>query len=252
MSRHRKLNTNTAIVREVDGIKFHLPELSKAGAEQARVTLTDLAMVLGYSRKQDLNRLMERNVSELAEFGEIGTVPISVQRGSAVFSQQEPTFNVDQCIVLGMASQTQVGRKMRVTMLKAYRALLAEFERVVEQQVAPATPMTTIQWLVVQAQEMAKVEALQLQQAKQLESHSSRLEHLEAHEHIPENYFKIRAWARVLGWRTLPTGKSSRYGMLAGKLSREQGVPIRKLFDANYGEVNAYRSDILSIVMGER
>lgn len=254
--RHRKLNTDTAIVRVVDGICFRLPELSKAGAEQARVTLTDLAMVLGYSGKHKLKELADRNAAELAEFGIIPTVGIMSPRGNgAVVTVQEPTFNVDQCIILGMASQTEVGRKMRVTMLKAYRSLLAEFERVVEQQVAPAAPvvpMTAIQLLVVQAQEMAKLEVEQMAHAKQLESHSDRLEHLEAHERIPENYFKIRAWARLLGWKTLSTGNSSHYGKMAGDLSRKHGVPIRKIPDSDYGEVNAYRSDILSLVMGER
>lgn len=252
MTRRHRVHTNTAIVRVVDGIKFRLPELTKAGAEQASVTLTDLAAFLGYGDKRDLKRLAERNAKELAEFGGMGTVPVPCMAGArGMTTVQEQTFNVDQCIILGMASQTEIGRKMRVVMLKAYRSLLAEFERVVEQSVS-VVPMTAIQMLAAQAQAMVQVEAKQLEQAKQLASHSSRLEHLEAHERIPENYFKIRAWARLLGWKTLSTGKSSRYGTLAGRLSREQGIPIRKIPDSDYGEVNAYRSDVLSIVMGER
>ena len=127
----RAAAAETGIVRVVDGIPFTLPTLTAQGAEQARVRLTDLAETLGYENRQGLDRLAERNDKELREFGQIDTVSIWVKGGVAPRRIEEPTFNPDQCIVLGLASKTEVGSKMRVRMLKAYKTLLAMFEQVV-------------------------------------------------------------------------------------------------------------------------
>jgi len=132
----------TGIVRVVDGIPFTLPALSRDGAEQARVTLTDLAGFLGYKSKQDLERLAERNDADLRHYGVIGTAPITVRRGPVEFKSDEPAYNPDQCILLGLASQTDVGRSIRVRMLDAYKSLLSMFEQSVNQP--PAFDLGTI------------------------------------------------------------------------------------------------------------
>ena len=124
----RAAAAETGIVRVVDGIPFTLPTLTAQGAEQARVRLTDLAEALGYKDKDGLKKLAARNASELADFGTADTVSVVSGFGRVT---QEPTFNPDQCIVLGLASKTEVGSKMRVRMLKAYKTLLAMFEQVV-------------------------------------------------------------------------------------------------------------------------
>lgn len=125
--------SETGIVRVVDGIPFTLPALDRSGAEAARVTLTDLAKALGYSDRQRLKELAARHVQELAEFGETFTVSVSVRQGFTTRQIDEPTYSPDQAAYLALSSETEQGRACRVRILKAYKALLAMFEQVVNQ-----------------------------------------------------------------------------------------------------------------------
>jgi hypothetical protein len=125
----------TGIVRVVDGIAFTLSSLDAPGAASARVTLTDLALSLGYSDKARLKELAGRHSQELAEFGT--TLTVSVVSGFGRVTQ-EPTYNPDQAAYLALSSETEQGRACRVRILKAYKALLAQFEAVVAALPAPA------------------------------------------------------------------------------------------------------------------
>lgn len=122
------------IVHVVDGIIWTLPTLTKAGAEQARIRLTDLAVALGYSDKKDLKELAARHAQEISDFGETGTVRVSVRQGFTSREFDEPTYNPEQAAYLALSSETKQGRACRVRILKAYKELLARFEQTVTAQ----------------------------------------------------------------------------------------------------------------------
>ena len=73
-------NENQFIIIK-NNIQFHLRELAITEVENALISLTELADLLGYKSKQDLQRLADRHSKELAELGVVGTVPITVKRG---------------------------------------------------------------------------------------------------------------------------------------------------------------------------
>lgn len=128
----RQRVAETGVVQVVDDIAWTLPALTRAGAEQARIRLTDLANALGYSDKQSLLRLAERNASQMSELGETATVAVSVRQGFTSREVQEPTYNPDQAAYLALSSETEKGRACRVRILKAYKALVAMFEQIVQ------------------------------------------------------------------------------------------------------------------------
>jgi hypothetical protein len=130
----------TGIVRrvEVEGIMvpWILPTLTREGAQLARVSLTDASILLGYQDKRDLKRLAERHVEEIAQFGTMGTVPVVVQRdGRGSITVHEPTYNCDQFVILGLSSQTEMGKRIRIWLLKSFNKLLSEFEQVVQSHI---------------------------------------------------------------------------------------------------------------------
>lgn len=127
-------NKETAIVRVVDGIAWTLPTADLAGAEQARIPLTELATKLGYSDKAQLKLLASRHAQEIAEFGETFTVKVSVKQGFTNRIVNEPTYNPDQAAYLALSSETPQGRSCRVRIIKAYKSLLAMFARTVAAQ----------------------------------------------------------------------------------------------------------------------
>lgn len=162
------------IVKSIDGINFTLAAETKEAAEAARITLTDLAGALGYTEKARLKDLANRHTPELAEFGISTTVVVMTQRGNgAQVPVGEPTFNPDQAAYLALSSETPQGRACRVRILKAYKALLAEFEQMTK-------PLTHIQMLAAQAQAMADLEARQLEQEQRVSITEAGLAALEA------------------------------------------------------------------------
>lgn len=170
-------------IRIVDGIPFRLPEASLSGAEQARVRLSDLAHSLGYADRSKLKQLADRHAQELAEFGSSATVAVLVSRegrGSVVV--YEPTYNPDQAAYLALSSETPQGRACRVRILKAYKALLAEFE----QAQKPSKPLTQIQMLAAQAQAMADLEERQAEASRLLAETTQRVVSLEEHKRRAE------------------------------------------------------------------
>jgi hypothetical protein len=49
----------------------------------------------------------------------------------------------------------------------------------------------------------------------------------------------------------LPHEKALKYGRKAASLSKANGVPVSKIADSKYGQVNAYHADILRVVFSQ-
>jgi hypothetical protein len=45
--------------------------------------------------------------------------------------------------------------------------------------------------------------------------------------------------------------KALKYGRKAANLSKANGVPVSKIADAKYGQVNAYHADVLRVVFSQ-
>lgn len=118
-----------SISKVVDGLEFVLPVDSAVGAENARITLTELARKLGYNDKSMLRRLADRHASELSEFGDTVTVTVSVKCGLFDRNVEEPTYNVEQAAYLALSSETPIGRASRVAIIKAHKALLEGYRQ---------------------------------------------------------------------------------------------------------------------------
>jgi hypothetical protein len=145
----------TAIVRHIGDLEFRLPSEDLSGAMAARITLTELARKLGYSSRERLKELAERHETELSELGDTLTVSLSVKCGFSYRLVEEPVYLVEQATYLALASETPQGRASRVGIIKAYKELLAEFERVVAQP-AGIDPALT-QLLTQQSQMMGGI-----------------------------------------------------------------------------------------------
>lgn len=64
---------------------------------------------------------------------------------------------------------------------------------------------------------------------------------------IDSKYYAISGYANFVKVR-VPASTATAYGKLATQLSKAQGYPIGKVFDAKYGEVNSYHTEILKQV----
>lgn len=62
-----------------------------------------------------------------------------------------------------------------------------------------------------------------------------------------QDYYSIKGYASKLG-QQIHFSDALTLGRLAGKLSRERGIEIRKVDDESYGRVNSYNIEILKEV----
>lgn len=62
-----------------------------------------------------------------------------------------------------------------------------------------------------------------------------------------QDYYSIKGYASKLG-QQIHFSDALTLGRLAGKLSRERGIEIRKVDDESYGQVNSYNIEILKEV----
>lgn len=97
--------------------------------------------------------------------------------------------------------------------------------------------------------------AIARQLLEAMEAQEERITKVEEHAKLIEakidtidtNFISVIGFARVNGI-SLPNNEALRMGKRAGKLSREMGFTIGKVFDAKYGSVNTYHKDVLQTV----
>lgn len=84
-------------------------------SNDARISLTDLAHLLGYKDKSKLRELALRHGEELAKLsgnGETATVAVSVQRGPVTFDTTEMAFNQPRVMyIVGHADTPTLGSR---------------------------------------------------------------------------------------------------------------------------------------------
>lgn len=221
-----------SIVKVVDGISWQLEALTPEAAEQARVSLTDLASALGYHDRGAFRELAHRHRGNLKEFGEVRTVSLSVVGSHVPRTIQEPMYTADQAAYLALSCDTSVGRACRVRIIQAYKALQA---LVVAQSPKETAIVSQARALLAQAEELAALD--------------QRVSMLEGHIQPDPQYYTILGWCNILG-RRVSTPQASALGREASALSRQDGYDIVDVRDPRYGTVHQYHEDILARVVG--
>ncbi len=86
---------------------------------------------------------------------------------------------------------------------------------------------------------------------KKIESHEARLLDIEAKiKTTNEDYFSLAGYYALQGktW-DLSLKDAQSLGKMLSKISQQQNMPVIKVHDSKYGEVNGYHKDILKIVL---
>jgi vacuolar-type H+-ATPase subunit I/STV1 len=86
---------------------------------------------------------------------------------------------------------------------------------------------------------------------KKIESHEARLLDIEAKiKTTNEDYFSLAGYYALQGktW-DLSLKDEQSIGKMLSKTSQQQNMPVIKVHDSKYGEVNGYHKDILKIVL---
>lgn len=154
-------NENQFIIIK-NNIQFHLRELAITEVENALISLTELADLLGYKSKQDLQRLADRHSKELAELGVVGTVPITVKRGPVSFDDTEIAFNQPQVMYLVGHADTPNARAMHVKYVRGFFMLLDYVWRI--ETAKYEKPLTPAQLIYRQAELLVRMEAKNAEQ----------------------------------------------------------------------------------------
>lgn len=106
-------------------------------------------------------------------------------------------------------------------------------------------PMTAGEILMAQAQGMIALEKAQQAQSKQIASQNERLTKIEAKITTKnEDYFTISGYSNIIGKR-VPLQLAISLGRKAAKICVQRSIPMGNEYDAKYGFVKSYPTEIL-------
>ena len=106
-------------------------------------------------------------------------------------------------------------------------------------------PMTAGEILMAQAQGMIALEKAQQAQAKQIALQNERLTKIEAKITTKnEDYFTISGYSNIIGKR-VPLQLAISLGRKAAKICVQRSIPMVNEYDAKYGFVKSYPTEIL-------
>jgi anti-repressor protein len=202
-----------------------MQELIKINTKDQTVSARDLYDFLELDKSQ-WSRWTKKNI-EKNEFAISGTDWLDiVSRGAT----KDFVLTLDFAKRLAMMSRSERGEQARRYFL--------ECEKELKQPTKPATYLDLAQVMIesIKAQEsrMAQIE----QKAIEIEARIDT---------IDTNFISVVGYARINNIQ-LPGNEALKIGKQAGKISREQGITIGKVFDAKYGSINTYHKDILQTV----
>ena len=106
-------------------------------------------------------------------------------------------------------------------------------------------PMTSGEILMAQAQGMIALEKAQQAQAEQIALQNERLSKIEAKITTKnEDYFTISGYSNIIGKR-VPLQLAISLGRKAAKICVQRSIPMGNEYDAKYGFVKSYPTEVL-------
>lgn len=137
------------------------------------------------------------------------------------------------------------GKQVLLRESKFVRKRVVEWLESLEQA---SKPMSAGEILMTQAQGMIAIERAQQEQAKQIALQNERLTKIEAKITTKnEDYFTISGYSNIVGKR-VPLQQAISMGKKAAKLCIQREIPMGNEYDAKYGFVKSYPTEILKEV----
>lgn len=137
------------------------------------------------------------------------------------------------------------GKQVLLRESKFVRKRVVEWLESLEQAIKP---MTAGELLMAQAQGMIALERAQQVQAQQIALQNERLTKIEAKISTKnEDYFTISGYSNIVG-RRVPLQQAISMGKKAAKLCIQRDIPMGSEYDAKYGFVKSYPTEILKEV----
>lgn len=137
------------------------------------------------------------------------------------------------------------GKQVLMRESKYVRKRVVEWLEYIENIIKPMTPG---ELLMTQAQGMIALEKVQQAQAEQIALQNERLSKIEAKITTKnEDYFTISGYSNIVG-RRVPLQQAISMGKKAAKLCIQRDIPMGNEYDAKYGFVKSYPTEILKEV----
>lgn len=137
------------------------------------------------------------------------------------------------------------GKQVLMRESKYVRRRVVEWLEYIENIIKPMTPG---ELLMTQAQGMIALEKVQQAQAEQIALQNERLSKIEAKITTKnEDYFTISGYSNIIG-RRVPLQQAISMGKKAAKICVQRDIPMGNEYDAKYGFVKSYPTEVLKEV----
>ncbi len=123
------------------------------------------------------------------------------------------------------------------------------FDELEENYFNPTKNLTPAEYLLYQAKRMVENERAIRAANARLDSVDDRLQKVESRQMtIDKNYYTIVGYANLHGIKGVNRDKAAKLGRKAANLSRQNGYEVGREYDAKYGTVQTYHTDILEMI----
>jgi phage regulator Rha-like protein len=209
-----------------------------------------IAERLGVQHKNFLDTINTHKESIEAAFGRVAfeTRPFETAGGT---QQVKVAFLTEEqaTAIMTLSRNTPQVVELKMTLVKAF--VEAKKARTPEQMLVQPQAVAGNKYAMLRGM-LDQMEALD-EQVQQHETRLTVLERVVVAQQLylgdpPPKYFTVLGWANRCGIFTLTHDKALKLGRKAASLSKANGVPVSKIADAKYGQVNAYHADILRTV----
>jgi anti-repressor protein len=203
-----------------------MQELIKINTQEQTVSARDLHSYLG--SKRDFSTWIKDRIEKygLVENIDFTTFTEIVERAKRI----EYVLTLDAAKQLAMVEGNKKGKDVRLYFIQC--------EKELKQPSKPATYLDLAQIMI---------ESIKAQESRMAQIEQKHVEIEARIDTIDTNFISVVGYARINNIQ-LPGNEALKIGKQAGKISREQGITIGKVFDAKYGSINTYHKDILQTV----
>jgi phage regulator Rha-like protein len=206
---------------------------------------TSLAIAEGTTNTHEaVIKLVRAYTADLERFGRVRfeirpfeTAGGTQQREIALLNEQQ------SALVIAYMRNSEIVRQFKITLIKGFFDMRAQLSA--QNSLAELPPEQRA--LVALMVDNARIKAQQQEIVAVQESHTESIKRLEVKQSAFEDgagYFTVIGYGAMHGIK-IDHATAIRVGRRAGELSKRQGIPVGKVRDVRFGQVNSYHESML-------
>lgn len=208
---------------------------------------TSLAIAEGTGvQHQAFIKLVRKYITEIEAFGRVGFSIQPFETAGGTQNREIATLNEHQAtMAIAFMRNSEIVRAFKMALVKQFFAMRTKLREATADSLSELPPEQRA--LVALMVDNAKIKAKQDEIVATQETQAESIKRLEVKQSAFEDgvgYFTVIGYGAMHGIK-VDHATAIRVGRRAGELSKRQGIPVGKVRDVRFGQVNSYHESVL-------